>query len=384
MKSRLCAIYLRDVVQFGDPTLINECRQVSRRCDTVICTTPEARLPRRYFYSNIWQRVGALFNRCSVGSEPYPLYLQDIHTDDENAGVAIDANGFVGYRDNASFWHNNPVANACRCQEELKWLACRLAGRCLVKCVAPEMLVQLDISDAPGEPYIAQFWAQNQLTAVTALGFLHLMRHLGTAILCMELLCKLNWDLVQADGFDAESRFTHQIPRLHCCVLGLKRELSVDLIPRATRFLASCHTLEINTDGKGSGAQFPGLLATLKDASRGNVKKLVLNLGYEAGLSAENIDNAVNFFQRECLNLETCIPHVAFSVAHVPFGGWPSSCSPREAGRMLKPDKQWTYGREGAWEYVFINKPSGRKFRVWLELERFYEQKRIRYLHFLF
>jgi hypothetical protein len=56
---RLCSIYLRDLLLFIDSTLVNKCRQVSSRCDSVICSTSDARLPKRYFAMHVLEKVGA-------------------------------------------------------------------------------------------------------------------------------------------------------------------------------------------------------------------------------------------------------------------------------------------------------------------------------------
>lgn len=66
---RLCMIYFRDALQFTNPTLINKCRQVSRRCDSMIGSIPEARLPKRYFEMSISSKVGALPSFCYVDNK---------------------------------------------------------------------------------------------------------------------------------------------------------------------------------------------------------------------------------------------------------------------------------------------------------------------------
>jgi hypothetical protein len=199
--------------------------------------------------------------------------------------------------------------------------------------------------------------------------------------LYLEVDCKLNWDLVQSEGFDAESSFTYPIPRLHCCLLESSEELSVELVSCIPRLFSHCHLLQLGTVREGSGV--PELLETIRSSSSngGTVTMLCLYI-HSYRLSAGNIDFAVDYFQREPINFEKCIPHVSYS-ANIPLGGWPSSCSPREAGKVVEPNKQWIYGWREAREYSFINEPSGRRFRVWLELEG-YGRERITYLHLLF
>lgn len=46
--SRLCPIYLQDLLQLTSRNRIERYREVSRYCNSVVCTMPDAMLPRRY------------------------------------------------------------------------------------------------------------------------------------------------------------------------------------------------------------------------------------------------------------------------------------------------------------------------------------------------
>lgn len=48
-RPRLCAIYLKDLLQFSAPNLIHECRQVSSYYDALISNIPIGRLPKRRY-----------------------------------------------------------------------------------------------------------------------------------------------------------------------------------------------------------------------------------------------------------------------------------------------------------------------------------------------
>lgn len=92
------------------------------------------------------------------------------------------------------------------------------------------------------------------------------------------------------------------------------------------------------------------------------------------GLNTGNIDFVVDYLQRERVDFERCIPRIRFQVSGVRLEKWPSSCSPMEAGKVVEPDRQhWWSRRLKAREYCFTNEPSGREFRVWLELGTFVE-----------
>ena len=49
MPSRLCPIYLRDLLGFTARHSIERYRELSQHYNDVICAVPEARLPNRYF-----------------------------------------------------------------------------------------------------------------------------------------------------------------------------------------------------------------------------------------------------------------------------------------------------------------------------------------------
>lgn len=75
---RLCAIYLRDLLQFIKPTHITKFRQVSSRCDAVIGSTPEVQLPKRHYAANfrIYVSSAVALKLCEI------VELQLHETDD--------------------------------------------------------------------------------------------------------------------------------------------------------------------------------------------------------------------------------------------------------------------------------------------------------------
>lgn len=104
------------------------------------------------------------------------------------------------------------------------------------------------------------------------------------------------------------------------------------------------------------------LLAEITDISgrEGHVKKLEFFFLH----NSDEVDLTVRYFQRERVNLELCLPHIAFStLVSIPLEEWPSSIPPREEGLVVPYNGHWIGGR---YEYTFVNEPSGRKFRVQL------------------
>lgn len=260
-------------------------------------------------------------------------------------------------------------------------MASRLAGQCLVKSAQPEEVVHISLTDIDGDygHHTARFMAQAELTEATALGLLHLLRHLGGVVLSVGLnarrvnteLLKLDWLGEKSD--DEEGVLTHhQLPRLHCWSLEFHEELSAELIPCIPRFFLPSHFHTVRLRGiwqQPIAAQLEKIMAV---SSRTRVVKELELASY---LNSEGIDHVVRYFQQEAVDLKMCVPHIFFYVKDAPLTVWPSSCPPREAGLVVP--YEWGVGwwkcdtAEGyeRLEYSFTNQPSGRKFRVWLVYE---------------
>lgn len=266
--------------------------------------------------------------------------------------------------DRTDFWHNNPAANTCQCQEELQWVASRLAGQCILENGDPKAIVDIILTKCGDDRWSVCFGVRNRLTPATALGFLHFMRHLSHVQIIltdMEWSPTFNWDLVQPGGFVTGSRLTHQFPRLHCHRLWIDEYFCTQLIPRIGRFFQRCHELWLGIEA------IPTLLKLVTNSPNqdGVVKKLNFGYGY---FNFEDIDFVVQYFQQEPVNLELCVPSFSFHPLEN-IKEWPVTCFPREAGQTVPCNRMRRLDEEEECEtreYSFINEPSGKKFRVWL------------------
>ena len=253
-------------------------------------------------------------------------------------------------------------------------MASRLAGQCIALYIAEAERLCFSLISQDGTTDIYMYLAQNQLTEVTALGLLHLLRHLSDTVLVhVEMEVYLNWDLLQPDRLVFDDGSPSQFPRLKCLKLSLEEGMSAELIPNINRLFSHCSTVNLK------GGLLPRLLDKLTAVSSGPGGVAMLEF-YDSQLTAEEIDSVVHYFQkRELPNLHLLVPRIAFFVEDIPLEDWPSSCLPKETGETMSVCKctkhQWS-------AYSFINGPSKKEFHVHLLGRR--DAEKIEEFHLLF
>lgn len=160
------------------------------------------------------------------------------------------------------YWHNHTKAIVCPCLEEIREASRKLVGQCITPYRGKKDMVSLTVV-TDGHPETL-FLARNKLTQATALGFLHLLRHLsdetGAVLTDMNpdidypsyyYICpsgrrrerfEFNWSLVNSRGF-VRGGSTYKFPKLHCNNLHLNTRLSTTLLKGVNRFFSRVHTI---------------------------------------------------------------------------------------------------------------------------------------------
>src|SRR5712672_944185 len=83
-----------------------------------------------------------------LGSSPLSPYVMSHTLLQNGAGrdVVVGADGYAAMRDDTDttvYWRDNPAANECQCQEQLRWAANGLAGHCLAE--PADKLIYIDL-----------------------------------------------------------------------------------------------------------------------------------------------------------------------------------------------------------------------------------------------
>lgn len=165
------------------------------------------------------------------------------------------------------YWHKSRAANACPCQsEEMKRAARSIVGRCITRDASPSTFIRIQVRLAyrhrlgtrEGDEVVMMLLARNELTAKSAEGLLHLLRHLspesGSTLLSLNdstmtvwlQNVRLNWlELVQSDGFVLSSDY--KIPRLRCHTMNVQSPAGTvfgeDLLLGVARLFSRCYSI---------------------------------------------------------------------------------------------------------------------------------------------
>lgn len=284
------------------------------------------------------------------------------------------------------YWHEYTPANSCPCLEELREASRQLIGECIVREVGPgeDCYIRINFTSTTyssnvGDDYFERsmaFMAQPVLTEATALGLLHLLRHLSSQAGCVITdlnpndsyrdydRVNLNWDLAQPlEGLEWD-RDGHRFPRLHCGELNYCcMKLEEDFPRQAARLFSKIHTIRELRLPIEEPSQIPTLIQAIE--SGGGILGLK-RMEFECSpndisltrLNADGVNATINYFlNAETVDRNSCIAHVTLP-ARISPNEWPSSC-PRESGVRTKS----RHGKE-TWKYLFNNKHSDKEFCV--------------------
>lgn len=287
------------------------------------------------------------------------------------------------------YWpcHHNVLACACQ-SEEMRNASSHLVGRRIDGSVPQQYFITISIRTLePIGKLLTVFMARNELTEVTALGFLHMMHHLSEesgVLLDVNPSRKgnnrasLDWQLIQPDGFVLGS--SYKFPRPRCNRMSASAELSATVVPKLTRFYSQCHTLcDVRVPEGMAFSDALRMIESSGSASGGPLVKKRLELPLSEALTAMHIDPLVGYLQQTPVNFKRLPESVVFRASFprrlIP---WPGTC-PRESGVLLVRNESGELGMKTL-EYRFAN-PGGKEFRVRLCVSHFSESLE---LHVLF
>lgn len=275
------------------------------------------------------------------------------------------------------YWHKKVDFKACDCPEqELRAAAEHLAGQHIVlgAFVHSAICIYTKEADCPRE--IMLFMARNSLTKITALGFLHFLRHLSEdsgVLLNVNPIrpgaTHFNWRLIQQDGLVKGTRY--RLPILRCGALMFDNSSNGEFLSCIARFYSHCCVLyEVSLP-----KQLEDVPKAMENSGMGNVGPVV-RLQFQGLINTQAINSLIRYFHQECaFDLRRYVPHVVFPRVK---GEWPDAC-PRAAPVLVPSAKEvrsrvsgsrrgyllhiWDEGMEIR-EYHLDNVVTGAKFRV--------------------
>lgn len=216
------------------------------------------------------------------------------------------------------------------------------------------------------EPHLLViFTARNELTEDTALGFIHLLRHLsaeaGAALLSVKQNSDIDWEGLarrpSSPGMDGSVGCT--FPRLRCQVLDIGRgELAhiTQIFRHVGRLFSHCQQIRAGVyETLGESDIEMALEASSTEMTVGELELRQCALAESP--AGRIIDHTVGYLRHKAVGLERFPRRVR--VLLIDDSSWPGTC-PREEGVMVPS------GNGEVRAYSFGNEPSGgeKEFRL--------------------